>query len=301
MEIKKPGKLYKTLSTISTVGLFITVGLLVTGLLQGYLSPITALILSIFTIIFAGCMLSLVWINNIENKRYTKTSIVFLAFTVLCCLLWIAAAIMVYVILVKSASNKSYNPTALLRFIKIAGIISIQFVVSNIITRNLIKYKKTYIAFQIIMYISCLFVDFYVSMFALGIQFTPEKGMAISKTIGSFLFSGGMITTFILFVVYIAIANSVLNGIQTKKNGGQSNRRRRTLIGSLVDEIENGSFEEVSVENKPSNETKVVEQEEKKEKESPQERLTKLKQLFEDGLITEEEFNAKKQEILEEM
>lgn len=301
MEIKKPGKLYKTLSTISTVGLFITVGLLVTGLLQGYLSPITALILSIFTIIFAGCMLSLVWINNIENKRYTKTSIVFLAFTVLCCLLWIAAAIMVYVILVKSASNKSYNPTALLRFIKIAGIISIQFVVSNIITRNLIKYKKTYIAFQIIMYISCLFVDFYVSMFALGIQFTPEKGMAISKTIGSFLFSGGMITTFILFVVYIAIANSVLNGIQTKKNGGHSNRRRRPLIGSLVDEIENGSFEEVSVENKPSNETKVVEQEEKKEKESPQERLTKLKQLFEDGLITEEEFNAKKQEILEEM
>lgn len=301
MEIKKPGKLYKTLSTISTVGLFITVGLLVTGLLQGYLSPITALILSIFTIIFAGCMLSLVWINNIENKRYTKTSIVFLAFTVLCCLLWIAAAIMVYVILVKSASNKSYNPTALLRFIKIAGIISIQFVVSNIITRNLIKYKKSYIAFQIIMYISCLFVDFYVSMFALGIQFTPEKGMSISKTIGSFLFSGGMITTFILFVVYIAIANSVLNGIQTKKNGGHSNRRRRTLIGSLVDEIENGSFEEVSVENKPSNETKVVEQEEKKEKESPQERLTKLKQLFEGGLITEEEFNAKKQEILEEM
>ena len=51
METKKTGMLYKILSTVSIVGLFLTVGILATGLVQGYLNGLTALILAIFTIL----------------------------------------------------------------------------------------------------------------------------------------------------------------------------------------------------------------------------------------------------------
>ena len=295
METKKPGLLYKTLSTVSTVGLFFTVGLLVTSLFNGFLSAVSALILVIFTIIFAGCMLSLVWINNIENKRFKKTSILFLSFTIFCCLLWIISAILIYVALKKAALDANYYPSGILQFVKIAFIISVQFVVSNIIARNLIKYKKTYIAFQIVMYISALFVDFYVAMLAVGIKFIPEKGMEISESIRSFLFSPGMITTFILFVIYIAIANSVLNGIQTKRNNGTKTTRRR-LLGKLIENLEEGQFDEV--ENYEPLEKPIVDED---NIESAEERLIKLKKLYESNLITEDEFNLKKKEILEDM
>lgn len=309
MEVKQPGKLYKILSTVSIVGLFITIGLLFTGLIEGYLGPGGVLVLSIFTIIFAGCMLSLVWLKNIENKQYKKTSIVFLAFTVLCCLLWIAAAIVIYIMLKQAEKDPNYNPINLLRLVKVAFIVSVQFVVANIIARNLIKHKKTHIAFQIIMYISCLFVDFYVTMFAIGLKFNPIEGMELTKSIRSVLFSGGMIATLVLFVVYIAIANSVINGIQSKRNGGEkvTNTRRRGLLGSMVDTIENIQLDEIFSDNFGGVQEKVEEvPQEVKEaapeaEEDPQERLTKIKQLYDSGLITEEEFNAKKKEILEDM
>ena len=300
MENKKPSRIYQVLSTASIVGLFFTIGLLVTGIMQGFLTATTSLVLAIFTIVFAGCIMSLVWINNIENKKYFKTSIVFLAFTILCCILWIIAAIAIYIMYTKAKVEETYTPIGLLNFVKIAFIISIQFVVSNIIARNIIKYKKSYIAFQIIMYISALFVDFYASMFSIAISFTASDGVFLNKSITSFLFSGGMVTVFLLFVVYIAIANSVLNTIQTKRNGGSTNRTRRgrrSLIGRLMDNVEYGEFDEAV--SPKVDEPAVVE--EKKEQNSAQDRLTKLKELYDAKLITEEEYNSKRAEILEEM
>ena len=295
METKKTGMVYKILSTVSIVGLFLTVGILITGLVQGYLNALTALILAIFTILFAGCMLSLVWINNIQNQRYKKTSIAFLAFTILCCILWIVAVILVYIM----AKNTTTAPVGALRFVQAAVIASIQFVVANIIARNIIKHQKSHIAFQIIMYISCLFIDFYVTMFAIGINFTPADGIKLSESIRSFLFSGGMIVTLILFVVYIAVANSILNQVEAKKNGGRrKTSSRRGLLGSLVDNLEQGVFDEISHHVSEAHEEPV---EAEKTEESAQERLTKIKKLYEDGLITEEEFNAKKKEILEDV
>ena len=304
MENKQPGKLYKILSTASTVGLFLTIGLLVTGILQGYLTALTSLILGIFTIVFAGIVMSLVWINNIENKKYFKTSIVFLAFTIICCILWIIAAVSIYVMYLRSKTIENYNPTGFLTFVKIAFIVSIQFVAANIIARNIIKYKKNYIAFQIIMYISALFVDFYATMLALGISYTGDNGMALAKSMRTFLFSGPMITMLILFAVYIAIANSVLNNVQTKRSGeknqNRTKRRRRGLLGRLADNLELGEFDEAVEEEKVIIEAEAPKAEEKKESKA-QDRLTKLKELYDAKLITEEEYNEKRAEIIDEM
>ena len=95
------------------------------------------------------------------------------------------------------------------------------------------------------------------------------------------------------------MANSILNQVEAKKNGGRrKTSSRRGLLGSLVDNLEQGVLDEISHHVSEAHEEPV---EAEKTEESAQERLTKIKKLYEDGLITEEEFNAKKKEILEDV
>lgn len=292
---KKPGTIYSVLSNAALVGLFLSVGILIVGIMQDTLNAGMVLILSILSIIFGGCALSLVWVRNLERKRYFKTSIVFLAITVACCILWIACAIVIYN-MVKSVDQGTFTDVKLakmLNFIRISLVITVQFVFSNVITRNIIRYKKNFVAFQIIHYSSCVFVDFYISMLALAVRF-KESGADIVLKSGTteFLFNGVMLTIFIVACVYIAISNSVLQSIARKKSGGKTGKR--TVLDSLFDEPE---FEE----DIKQEEALEVQTSQKEDKVSVKKRLNELKALYDDGIISKEEYEQKRNDILKDI
>ncbi len=289
----KGGTVYNALSTASLVGLFLSVGILIVGVMRGTMGAGLVLTLSILTIIFGCCALSLVWVRSLERKRFVKTSIVFLAFTVICGALWIGAAISIYCML----TNPNTDKLGLwLNFLRISLVITMQFVFANIICRNIIRYKKTYLAFQIIFYISCLYVDFFLSLMSLSLKFYNNNIQLDNSTL-EMLFSGPFLTCFIVAVVYVFISNQILDSIARKKG---LKTGKGGMISSLFDDAE---FEEdlKKAEEKKNTPVPPVVPAKKEDNSSVKERLAELKKLYNEGIITKEEYDAKRNDILEDI
>ncbi len=279
------GKLYRIIYTISLLGLFLAAGLLVVGIMNGFLTAGLSLFLAIIAIVCLCCTLSLYWIRYIEKKRYTKVSIAMLSLLGLAAILWVSIAIIIYSMYVQGKAGTLGEPKARMTFIQIALILSFQIFEALMITSTIIRYKKNYMVFQIIMYVSNLFVDFWFSTLFSCFNFTGTGKQVFNLDAVKFLTTKGMITTLVLFIVYVIICNSVLKSIET--------RRSRNLSQDVYE-----SEDIVPAGNEDDVQLKKVET--KKEK-SVEEKLSDLKNLLEKNLITEEEYNQKKAEIIKDL
>lgn len=109
-----------------------------------------------------------------------------------------------------------------IKFIKILAIITMQVSVANFMALNIIKYKKNYLPFQVIMYASNIFIDFWVSYLMIGITLDLETGLHINNAV-SCLFNQPLLTIFIVSAVFVVLSNSILKVIEQKsiKNASQ--------------------------------------------------------------------------------
>lgn len=267
----RQGKWYRLVSTLAILGLFLDVGLLTLGLTQKFLSFGWAITLAIIGILCMALVLSLSWIRYLEQKQYKKLSIAMISIIGFAALLWVAIAIVIYVMY--KTGNGSI---AEVNFIRIGLIISFQVIEAIMIASTWARYRKNYLIFQIIMYISNLFVDFYFSVLFGGIVFEPKFGL--NEGVYKMVSSNAMITMLVLFTVYVIISNAVLRSIEDRRS-----KQIRYDLSRAADE----AYENPTVENNAV--------------ETPEEKLEKLKGLLEKNLITEEEYNAKRQKILDEM
>lgn len=283
-KLKENGKfsLYGIIQTISIVGLFLAVGLIVlattdvlhmgTGLIQ---------FVGIIAVICLCGLMSLVWARNLERGKQKIVSIVFLSIIGAVCLLWIIAICVVMGLIRKGDAATDKELVNSLRFIKIVLIISVQFICGTTIGSVITRYGKSMIVFQVIMYISNIVVDVYVScwLFLFKIN-NGEVSFATESGLFTILTSKGMITIAVLAIVYVSLSNSIIKRVELKRQKYQIEN-----YGDKIDKKEAEQQEQSNAQPVKDNKQKLVE----------------LKSMLDDGLITQEEYDEKRKKLLEEM
>lgn len=275
------GALYRVLSTIAYVGVFAAVGILVVSLTSGWtLNEYLWGAIATIAILSLGIISSLPWIRRIEKKEYRVASIVFTLFIAACVVLW---AICLWLAVVMISSRDGSNAVWFAQFLRIAIIVSLQLMVSTFVGNVLIKCGKTMVFIQVISYLSYLFVDFWLSTLALCIVINPNSAtapIAINDSVG-FLFKPVMITIFVLALVYALISKFIMRSIE--------GRRVKAMTEEMVLQMDKKAE---PVEHKDSTQ---------KTQGSIEEKLAKLKELYDKNLITEEDYNKKRDDILKNL
>lgn len=274
--------LYGIIQTISIVGLFLAVGLIVLAT-TGTLHMGTGLIqfVGIIAVICLCGLMSLVWARNLERGKQKIVSIVFLSIIGAVCLLWIIAICVVMGLIRKGDAATDKELVNSLRFIKIVLIISVQFICGTTIGAVITRYGKSMLVFQVIMYLSNIVVDVYVScwLFLFKIN-NGEVAFATDSKLFAILTSNGMITIAVLAIVYVSLSNSIIKRVELK--------RQKYQIENYGDKIDKKELEEQTQTN-----TQPVKDNKQK--------LVELKSMLDDGLITQEEYDEKRKKLLEDM
>lgn len=285
-KLKENGKisLYGIIQTISIVGLFLAVGLIVLSATETlHISTGLVQFIGIIAVICLCGLMSLVWARNLERDKQKVVSIVFLSIIGVVCLLWIIA-ICVSMNLYRKSINETITETELvngLRFIKVVLIISVQFICGTTIGSVITRYGKSMIVFQVIMYISNLIVDLYVSFWFALIKINAD-GVAFNtgSKLFEFLTAKGVITVAVLALVYVMLSNTILKRIEIKRQKYQIEN-----YGDKIDEKGTPSQTQTNVQPVKDNKQKLIE----------------LKSMLDEGLITQEEYDEKRKKLLEDM
>ena len=289
----KGGNAYRAIRAVAIAGLFVAAALLVFTI-TGFFSmsvAIFGLIASIAVICIFGVM-SLPWVKRLENKQAKRASIVFISFIAVCALLWIISIWMIVALINMGEGASEGQVTTLLWFIKLTVIISLQLLISSFIGHTIVRFGKELIPFQVVTFLSYLFVDFYLSFALICVRIKPataiDKAFSVLDAI-KILGTQFMVTMFILALVFMLISNGVMKSVE-------ANRVRHS-----TEIVAQHSFGEEGI-SIVTEETKREEKEQKtKEEDSAEKRLEKLKKLFEQNLITEKEYQEKRNEILKSM
>ena len=271
-------KLQKIFSTTAILGAFIVVGVLIL-MAMGIINSNRALIdfLLIIGILCFGCISCLIVARYLNDKSKRIPVLIVLILTGLTCLLWI-----IFVFIGQSFIDAIGNNTltdagfsGILIYTKITIILTIQTSFANLLVSNLFRLKRDMMVFQGIMYASNAIMDFWLTFVVLGIK--VEGGHSFE-----WLFSTFWVTVFIISAVYTIMSNAILRRYE----------RRRVQEDVVYGKVTySDSYKKAKAEQEPKSEPKN----------SLEERIKKLDVLKEKGLITDEEYSARKSKILEEI
>ena len=283
------GKLYRALSTVAYVGVFAAFAIMIFSIvlkwnMNAYLWGAVASI----AILSLGIISALPWVRRIEKKEFKLASLVFAIFIAVCVVLWLICLwLIVNIIGTQNADSAAWFA----QFLKITIIVSLQLMVSTFVGNVVIKCGKTMIAIQVISYLSYAFVDFYISYLLFCVNIDPLASSPINVNTSALGVLGKpfMIALFVLALVYCLISNAIIKSIE--------NRRVKAMAEELVlkAQEQNQSQQTVNINLVGAQQAPAAEQKDVRAK------LADLKQLKEDGLITEEEYNKKRDDILKQL
>lgn len=285
---EKEGPIYKILTNVAIVGLFVAAGILVAGVMSGSFTRWTTLALLIVAILCLGLLLLLPWVRKVENKKNLPLAWTFVGFTCACVLLWIVSAILIIMIYdrVDHGTITDGFGIGCIIFFQIALIISLQFVLAQVVASTILRYMKKYIPFQVIMYLSYAFADFWLTCLALCIRFSAGE-IVFSQGLWAFLASPPMYTLFSVALVYCLLSSTVINSIEK--------RRYYNARQDVTDAIERHAE---MLNQQAEAQANAAAQEKETPKDDTKAKLTKLKEMLDEGLINEEEYNKKREELL---
>ena len=160
-------------------------------------------------------------------------------------------------------------------------IISVQFICGTTIGSVITRYGKSMLVFQVIMYISNIIVDLYVSGWLLLFKIDgTDIAFNSSSGLFSFLTSNAVYPIAILALAYVSLSNSIIKRIELKRQKYQIEN-----YGDRIDQKEAEQQAQANAQPVKDNKQKLVE----------------LKSMLDDGLITQEEYDEKRKKLLEEM
>lgn len=273
---KKKFTIWGILQTVAILGLFADVAILILGLRGVFrFNSSFVLLLLIILIVSVAMLLSMPWIKRLEKNKDKIVSIIFLSILIVFAILWIVATVMV-VNLFKQIEDITISKVyGKLNFIKFTLIATMQFAVANLIASTILKYRKKLIVLQAIMYASNLYVDVWFTILFTGLKITND---GLSFNINPFLFNGVVITILSIAICYTLILNAIVKRTQRRKYGYS--------MFDLDADDEKSEGHQVQ----PA-----------KAEASAEEKLVKLKKMLDQNLITQEEYDQKKQDILNKM
>lgn len=277
--MEKGGKAHRIIFNIALFALFIPIAVIVVGIVRQTITSGLTLAMSITAIIGFACILSLYWVRHLENNQYKIISWTFLGLTLFVAVIWIISACLIIALYEKAKANQNFNYASAVNFVRITLIISMQVVTANFISRMFLKYKKTYIGVQAIAYASNIYIDIWVTMLLICISIS-KSGFNFNWNIWNLLIGPTMLTLLILSFIYAAFINSIIKTLDQRK------------VTRAADKVESMTNQEIK---------ETVKEEIKEETNSVEERLNKIKELKDKGIITQEEYEAKRADILKDM
>ncbi len=273
---KKGFSIYSFLQTLSIIGDAIVIALFVFGF-QGYFK-LNATTISVLLVVLVVCFclnLFLPWIKRYQLKMNRIVCLVFFGLIALMAVLWIIAIILIVNLITKGEAATIENSIGTLNYLKAVLVISVQFGIASLIASTVIKYKKRLIAFQAILYASSLYCDFYLTTLCLGIKFNSSS--LVDFDFAPFLVNRLVITILIVALIFTAISLGILRRVERRKGG-------KPVEG--FDYVED---------------TEVEQHRQAISSAKTEEKLAELKSMLDKNLITEEEYNKKKDDILSKM
>ncbi|MBQ4542267.1 MAG: SHOCT domain-containing protein [Clostridia bacterium] len=238
-------------------------------------------VVATIAVLSIACFLLLPWVRRFGKGENKKISLVFMSLIIACAVLWLVCVYMFIGIYNKSKVD-GFDAKSLvtpLNFVKATLIISMQFLMASLVAETVIRYRKKMIVFQAITYLSNLFFDFYITFF-LGCLSITSKGMALSSK-AKILGNKFMVVMFVISILYMAISSAIMKKQEAK---------RFTLAVQDNYDIDG---QKRSKDQKTEEVQPVVQ--------SPEEKLESLKNMLDKNLITQEEYDKKREEILKDM
>ena len=288
----KGGVIYKAVNYTSITGLFIVVGLVVLALTKTitFTADLFGILVAAGILCFA-CMLTLPWIRKIEKKEWMKTSIVFIGIIAACAILWIIADILAVsfykqikqqIIAEEITEELMRKGAGTLKYVQISVILTMQASFASFVGTYITKYRATMIPFQVIAYVSYLIVDVWTTIALLTVSINQNAAnmkdvFALNSETWKFLLNKVVLTIFVLSIAYSALSKIITERIDAG--------RRKNISDDIL---------EASEKNTSASENEEVSQ-------TVEYKLEKLKSMFEKELITKEEYEAKRAEILKDL
>ena len=281
MENKNKFNLFKLLQNIAIIGLILVIGLVslfATGVLP---RTVTAIEFTSMTgLALFGVLLILPWANYYNQNRYKVLSLVFLIATGICILLWEISTIVVF-----GAIRKNDGGNGILHLVRITVFLSMQVIIASTICSCIIKFYKKYLPFQVVIYLSLAYIDFYLSTMLFGVLI-KSNGLDFSTGVRDLLFLNPIVRALmILAIVYVIAFFTIITNSRKRRVRNAILAKNRSLsrdIGIL--DVDDEDEEPV----KPAaNDAEA--------------QLEKIKSMFDKGLITKEEYDAKRQAIIDKM
>lgn len=271
--------IYKLISNIAVIGIFVSIAILVLGIAKIFkLNSFILGLIATIAIISIACWLVLPWIKRLTDGKNKNVAIVFISLIALCAVLWIISVYMIIHIYreAKAGGETISSLVSTLKFVKVTLIISLQFLMASLIAETVMRYKNRMIVFQAITYASNLYFDFFVTFFLCCLSVNLEDGLKVSDNI-KLLGNKFAIVLFVLAIIYMIISNAIIKK-QEEKRVARAMHQNYDIDGEKKAEPES-----------------VVQEN------SVEQRLESLKNMLDKNLITQEEYDKKREEILKDM
>lgn len=276
VSINKPKKrvnlAFKILSNISLYLTLIAISWAIVEAMMNNFNKINGLCICILFIIAFICFVSLPWVKRILSNP--KISILFLIFSGVIGLLMIILSTLVFL---------GKNGEIIYNLLKIILIVCIQFFIMSSITNSYFKYKKDRISLQIIHCLCYAYFDFYVSTLIININFS---GDGYNSSVYKKLMSTPFLQIFVVSIVVFTVSKLWFKIIE--------NRSKKLKLNLDYSEEKTQKNE-----NKINADTNVDHIEDSQQ--SIEERMQKIKTLYDMNLLSKEEYESKKQSIIDEI
>ena len=233
-----------------------------------------------------GILMVLPWSKYMEQKEYKIVSLVFLIATGVCVLLWEISTLVIC-----HAIRVEHMNLAMAHLVRITLLISLQVTIANFIGKYIVKYRNKYIPFQAITYLSLLYIDIWVSILLFGVSI--NKGFEVSHETLSIIWNRVAGSFMVLACAYVLISTGVIANARKRRVRNAilaHNRKLNKDIGIM--DLDDDEEEENEAEFK-----RIA----KQQAETVEAQLEKLKSMLDKGLITQEEYDAKRKDILAKM
>ncbi|MDE6201699.1 MAG: SHOCT domain-containing protein [Clostridiales bacterium] len=281
------GKLYKLIRIIATTVFLVAAIFLILEIFHIFrLGTAANGIIFSLGVIGAGGMVALPWVRVFEafkDKRYKIVAIVFLALVGVCVVLWIVCVWQIIDLVNKGISGATDEVLVdildSLNIIRISIIVSLQFIVASYIAKNIIKYGKTLLGYQVMAGVSQLFVDFFVCLVLTAITITT-KGVEFSST--AFLLTNKWTWALLAIAVIIGVFPNVVFRRTDRRNLIHARQ-----VANAAPAQDNDDVDDIDDTVADTADSTPVD-----------EKLKKIKDLLDKGLITQEEYDKKREDII---
>ncbi|MBQ7307957.1 MAG: SHOCT domain-containing protein, partial [Clostridia bacterium] len=215
------------------------------------------------------------WAKRLKSYHYATISKIFIYLSAILCLLLIVSDIFIVNIF---ATNKEFADSIFqLNFMKWVLIFVVQFVIATNIVNTYLQFSKDKLPLQILSGISYIIFDLYGTTCIIAVSISSENGFHFNSSFVEFLFKQPMISilTIAIFIFVTTFVWFKAVRFRSKKMGINLDKRNPKYVESDKDYSNNGL--------------------------SAEKKLLELNNMLDKNLITLDEYNQKRKDILDKM